>query len=403
MATVADTAGDKGSAFAQLKQAFALDPLLDAAFRESGTGATDFRDRGFLAGLEQVLAIPTRLDISLVGLQGMYANSLRWLVNRLRWEADVEKHPEILDEDVSDPIIVLGLPRSGTTKLQRFLSADPLFQATPAWAMWNPAPFPGEERGNPKARREWAARMQSAVTNTGETYQIMHEFAADEPDESSFIPLFNFDNVMQFITAPDYRFLEWARSIPRSSSQGFLREMLKYLQWQQGGRKGPWLLKNPGNTGEFLDLLEVFPNATFVISRRDLVSTMGSSMRMGTEILKNTFDPLDPKFVGQYTIDFWAYEMKRYEQQLRDKGPNVRLLEADYSDCVKDGVGVARELYTLAGLPWTREGEAAMRQWDIDNPRHKLGSYDYSLEDYGWSAAKIEEAFGPIAVEWRGK
>jgi hypothetical protein len=387
----------------RLKQALTLEPLLAAAYEESGTGAKRFRDAGFLPNVEQVLAIPRRIDLSLAGLQGMYANSLRWLVNRLRWEADVEKHPEILDEDVDDPIVVLGLPRSGTTKLQRFLSADPNVQATPAWMMWNPAPFPDEQPGDPTPRREWASRMMNAVTNTGDTYQIMHEFAADEADESSFVPLGNFNNVMQFITAPDYTFLEWARAQDRASSQAYLKDMLKYLQWQMGGKKGPWILKNPGNTGEFLEMLRVFPKATFVISRRDVVKTMGSSMRMGTEILRNTFDPLDPGFVGQYTIDYWAYELKRYLAQLAGKGPEVRLLEADYGACVSDGIGVARDLYDLAGLAWTRDGEAAMRQWDIDNPRHKLGAYGYELADYGWSEEKIAEAFGPVVDQWRGK
>ena len=388
---------------AQAKQAFAFEPLLDAAFAEAGAGTTAFRDESSFPNLHKVLEIPHNIDISLSGVQIMYANSLRFLVNRLRWEADVAKHPEILDEDVDDPIVVLGLPRSGTTKMQRFLSADPNLQATPAWAMWNPAPFPGEQRGEAHLRRDWANRMMNAVTNTGDTYQKMHEFAADEAEESSFIPIMNFDSIGQFITAPDYKYLEWFRSRSRVHSQAYLKEMLKYLQWQQGGKKGPWLLKNPCNTGEFLEVLEVFPKATFVMSRRDIYKTMGSSMRMGTEILQNTFDPLDPKFVGQYTVDNWAYETKRYLQQREDKGPEVRLLECDYKTSVADGTSIARDLYDLAGLPWTREGEAAMRQWDIDNPRHKLGSYGYDLEDYGWSEEKIAEAFGPVAEEWRGK
>jgi hypothetical protein len=287
--------------------------------------------------------------------------------------------------------------------MQRFLSADPNLQATPAWEMWNPAPFPGERRGEAHLRREWANRMMNAVTNTGDTYQKMHEFAADEAEESSFIPIMNFDSIGQFITAPDYKYLEWFRSRSRVHSQAYLKEMLKYLQWQNGGKRGPWLLKNPCNTGEFLEVLEVFPKATFVMSRRDIYKTMGSSMRMGTEILQNTFDPLDPKFVGQYTVDNWAYETKRYQQQLKDKGAEVRLLECDYTTSVADGISIARDLYDLAGLPWTREGEAAMRQWEVDNPRHKLGSYGYDLEDYGWSEETIAEAFGPIAEEWRGK
>ena len=109
----------------RLKQALTLEPLLDAAFAEAATGAKEFRDTKFLPQLEKTLEVPQRLAMSARGLMGVQANFTRFLVNRLRWEADVEKHPEILDEDVSDPIIVLGLPRSGTTKLQRFLSADP--------------------------------------------------------------------------------------------------------------------------------------------------------------------------------------------------------------------------------------------------------------------------------------
>ena len=388
---------------ASLKQAFTLEPLLDEAFAQSGTGAKAFRDESFFAGLNKVLEIPHNIDISPGGVRIMHVNSLRFLVNRLRWEADVAKHPEILDEDVDDPIVVLGLPRSGTTKLQRFLSADPALQATPAWAMWNPAPFPGEQRGDPTPRRDWANAMMNAVTNTGDTYQIMHEFAADEAEESSFIPIANFDNIGQFITAPDYQYLDWLRSHSRVPSQAYLKQMLKYLQWQQGGKKGPWLLKNPCNTGEFLEVLEVFPRATFVISRRDIYKTMGSSMRMGTEILQNTFDDLDPAFVGRYTIDIWAHELKRYFAQREAMGPEVRLIEVDYSTCVDDGLSVAREVYAAHGLPWTQQGEAAMRQWDIANPRHKLGSYGYSLEDYGWSEKRIAEAFGPVAEEWRGK
>lgn len=387
----------------ELKDAFTFDALLDKAFRESGTGATEFRDESFFEGLHRVLAIPHNIGISAGGVRIMHANSLRFLVNRLRWEADLEKHPEILDEDVDDPIVVLGLPRSGTTKLQRFLSVDPALQATPAWAMWNPAPFPGEARGDHSQRREWAARMMNSVTNTGDTYQKMHEFAAEEPDESSFIPIANFDNFGQFITAPDYAYLEWLRSRSRVPSQAYLKEQLKYLQWQQGGKRGPWLLKNPCNTGEFLEVLEVFPKATFVISRRDIYATMGSSMRMGTEILQNTFDPLDPVFVGRYTVDLWSYELNRYLKQRAEKGADVRLVEADYTTCVTDGIGVAREVYAAHGLPWTVGGEAAMRQWDVDNPRHKLGSYGYHLEDYGWSEEAIAEAFGPIAEDWRGR
>ncbi|MEZ5743079.1 MAG: sulfotransferase [Sphingomonadaceae bacterium] len=375
--------------------------LLAEAFAEAGRDR--FNDPAFLPNLDKVLEIPTRLALSDVGLMGMHANSLRWLVNRLRWEADVERHPEILDEDVSDPVVVLGLPRSGTTKLQRFLSAAPVFRATPAWAMFNPAPFPGEARGEHHLRAEWTRAMMSTVTNTGETYQVMHEFDADEADESSFIPLANFDYPMQYITAPDRAFLDWARSRSRVPAIAYLKHMLQYLQWQEGGRQGRrWLLKNPGHTGEIAEVLEVFPDATFVISQRDLATTMASSMRMMGEIMAGSFTDYDRHRMGDETVEYWSFELARYRRQKAELGDRLKIVETPYSRCVNDAMAVAQEVFALAGLELDAASEAAMNDWEARNPRHKLGSYGYALEDYGWSAARVEEAFGPVAGQWRG-
>lgn len=387
---------------ARLKQALRLEPLLDAAFSEAGR--TRFLDESFLPNLQQALEIPTRLELSARGLMGVQANFQRFLTNRLRFEADVERHPEILDEDVSDPIVVLGLPRSGTTKLQRFLSADPNLQATPAWAMFNPAPFPGEAAGDPTPRIAWAEKMMAVVTSTEETYRVMHDFKSVEADETSFVPLANFDYVMQFITTPDRPYLDWARSRSRVPSLTYLKTMLQYLQWQDGGRRDrPWVIKNPGHTGEVAEMAEVFPNATFVLSQRDLATTMASSMRMMGEILALSFDDYDRQQMGDETVEYWSYELNRFQEQKRALGDRLRIVETPYSRCVNDAISVAREVYALAGLPWTPQGEAAMRAWDEMNPRHKLGSYGYALEDYGWSTERVEAAFGPIATQWRGR
>src|SRR5690348_10792317 len=76
---------------ASLKQALRLEPLLDASFDQARTGAKEFRDPSFLLNLKKTLEIPTRLDLSARGLMGVHANFTRFLVNRLRWEADVKR------------------------------------------------------------------------------------------------------------------------------------------------------------------------------------------------------------------------------------------------------------------------------------------------------------------------
>ena len=275
----------------RLKQALTLEPLLDAAFTEAGTGATEFRDASFLPNLEKALEIPTRLDLSARGLMGVHANFARFLVNRLRWEADVERHPEILDEDVSDPIVVLGLPRSGTTKLQRFLSADPNVQATPAWMMFNPAPFPGEQRGDPRPRIEWANAMMSSSPTPARPIRSCTNSTRRRPTNpaSSRSPIST--TSCSSSPRPTIRISNGRARSAGCRRRTYLKKMLQVSAVADGRQaRRPWVLKNPGNTGEVAEMLEVFPNATFVISQRDLVTTMGSSMRMGSEILQNTFD-----------------------------------------------------------------------------------------------------------------
>src|SRR5690606_5463639 len=140
----------------------------------------------------------------------------------------------------------------------------------------------------------------------------------------------------------------------------------------------------------------------FVISQRDLATTMASSMRMMGEILTMSFDGYERQRLADEVVEYWSYELDRYQTQRRRLGARLRIVETPYNRCVNDALSVAREVYALHGLPWTREGEAAMREWERRNPRHKLGSYDYSLEAYGWSTERVEAAFGPIAQRWKG-
>ena len=117
-------------------------PDLLATAREA-TGLSDFGDMQFLAGLENVVAgFNNEAQLTAIGEQMAFGGLLNFLINRLRYIRDIKDHPEILEEDIVKPIIILGLPRTGTTKLQRILSADPQSQPMTYWRMMNPAPLP---------------------------------------------------------------------------------------------------------------------------------------------------------------------------------------------------------------------------------------------------------------------
>ena len=77
-----------------------------------------FVDQGFEPVLDRLLtALNTEASLNEVGA-GFHSVRLRdLLTNRLRMEAWFEKHPEIREETIERPIVVVGLPRTGTTML----------------------------------------------------------------------------------------------------------------------------------------------------------------------------------------------------------------------------------------------------------------------------------------------
>src|SRR6266542_2276394 len=111
---------------------FDAQQLLAAA--RAQTGLEDFGPQPFVEPLERLLkAAAEEANLNEIGVMALQGDVERFLSNRLRFQQDLKAHPEILGEDVSDPIIVTGLPRTGTSKLQRMLSADPGVQQLLVW------------------------------------------------------------------------------------------------------------------------------------------------------------------------------------------------------------------------------------------------------------------------------
>lgn len=381
------------------QQSLSAASLLAAA--EEETGLTDFGDDGFRGPLEHVAAITRDLNFNVQGLAIFRATLVRLLVNRLRLNAELKAHPGIMAENVDDPIFVLGLPRTGTTKLQRMISADPACQVSATWRVFNPAPFPGEVSGNPKERIAWAARA-GAAAGTDDRYNRIHEFSALDGEEDGFVGVGAFNYVMQFISAPSQPYLDWVRMVPRTQPLSYLKYVLKHLQWQDGGKRGRhWLLKNPGHTGSIKELLELFPRATFIMAERDLYTTLGSYCQMMYEIYQQSFDHVDKIELGAQALDYWGDELDRYTAARTCLGKDLRLVAAPYRRMLNDAVGIAREAYTLHGLTLSPAGEAAMRAWEANNRQHKHGKFVYRSEDFGITEARIRNRFGALASEWR--
>lgn len=372
---------------------YSRDEIMKQATAE--TGLTDFGTYPFIEALDVQMRCIGEAEIPDAGKAALSENVLRFLVNRLRFADDLKRHPEILDERVDDPIVVLGFPRSGTTVLQRLMSADPNMERLDFWRAFNPAPFPDEESGNPAGRIAVVQAMEDQIREYNPALFSVHQFKALEAEEDWLLHQGSFQHPCNFVMGLcSQEFVDYTRGIPREPTYEYVADLLRYLQWQDGGRQGRrWILKAPGHVGCLDALLAAHPNATFVYPRRDFTTVM-ASFCYSFETFNGDAMRVPPEVMGSVGLDFWSHEMGRFYEARQRLGSTLRIKEVDYRDLMRDPISVIREVYEIAGAELTAEGESAMERWRVDNPAGKHGVNEYGLERYGLSEQLIEEHFG---------
>jgi Sulfotransferase family len=375
-----------------LNKTLSADDVLSAA--TAATGLDDYGERGFVQGLA-VLADSLRSDARLnrMGRMVLSADLVRMLSNRLRFQRDIARYPEILDERVAAPIVITGLPRTGTSKLHRMISADPRVQRLEVWKLLNPAPLPGEATGGPRERINFALVVERTLATQFPDYMAAHPIEALEPDEEVLLMEMSFECVVSSLKtrAPQHRAFVEARD-PRPTYE-YARAMLQYLQWQDGGGRGrPWIMKSPLHIGNLLTLLDVFPDATLVHCHRDprvaivsFASLIEASRRMAS-------DDVDAMEIGADVLDFLSRQIERNILHRGQVGEE-RIIDVHYERIRDDPETVIDEIYAHAGCQLTVAARDAMRRYAARRPEGNFGSHTYLADRYGLDQEKIGAAF----------
>lgn len=383
-----ETAGDKDISATSR----AVDDLLAAAAAEAGLD--DFGDRHFVKGLTALAdAIPREAALNEVGEQMVYGGIQRLLINRLRYVDDVKRHPEILDEKIVKPIVILGLPRTGTSKLQRVMSADPGVQRLEFWREINPAPFPGEQPGDPKERIEAGLLVENTLSTMFPGWMARHPMEAREPDEELHIMDMSFECMISWLFSRVPSYYDYFSNCDPRPTYRLLHAMLQYLQWQDGGGRGrPWIMKSPVHIGDLPTLLETFPDATIVHCHREPRKIIPSFASLIEEARRMGSDQVDPVEIGRDMFNYWADQCDR-NLAARDALPTDRVLDFHFEEIRSDVIEVIRKIYRHAGRTLTPEAIDAFQAYDARRPEHHWGTYQYTAEQYGLTLEEIDKRF----------
>jgi Sulfotransferase family len=357
------------------------DELLAAAAEQ--TGLDDFGEARFREPLAVLCrALRTEAGLSPAGVTSAWTQLVMLLKNRLLVEDVLKRHPEIHELRVERPIIIAGLPRTGTTHLHNLMSADPALRSLPYWESLEPvlADAERQQRDEPDPR---VARTEQAleVLNTALPYfRRMHEMTTHHVHEEIQLLAIDFSTMLfeTMAVMPSWR--DWYKSTDQSPTYRYLETVLKVLQWQRGGVR--WVLKSPQHLEQFRPLMATFPDATFVVTHRDPVSITASLATMVSYSARLSHERVDPHRIGRYWAD-------RIEDMLhacvdeRDVLPADQSIDVRFPEFMADDVAMVERIYRVAGQAMTPDVRASMDSFMAEHPRGRHGGVIYDLADFG--------------------
>ncbi|OBF43684.1 hypothetical protein A5787_14540 [Mycobacterium sp. 852002-50816_SCH5313054-b] len=382
----------------------APDCPLDADALHTGaaadTGLADFGPEDYRERLDVYLAALREIDgLHAAGAVNFYAQLLQLLKNRLLFTDLLGRHPEIDDIELVPPIVIAGLPRTGTTHLHNLLASAPTFRTMPYWESVEPFPLPQEAGLEPDPRR---VRMDVGVgvINTVMPYfPLMHEMTTDHVHEEIQLLANDFSTMLFETLAEVPRWRDYYQSHDQTPHYEYLARQLKAMQFLRGGRR--WLLKSPQHLEQVPVLDRVFPGSIVVFTHRDPVPVALSMIAMITYSARMHRSPVPvPQIAG-----YWVERLDRMLAALvRDRdtiGPE-RSVDIRFDDFMADELGVAERVYALAGEPFTEPARGAVADYLSGHQRGRLGNVETSYEMFGLTEDSLRARFAPYVERFLG-
>ncbi|MCP5055420.1 MAG: sulfotransferase [bacterium] len=367
---------------------------------EKRTGLSDFGSPDFEERLDLWLeSLDADETLSGVGRVGAYRDCVRYASARLRMEDFVTRNPDVLDLEIERPIIVVGLPRSGTTHLLNLIAADRRLRSMPYWESLEPVPA----RGEADTRRQRCIEGHEMQSRLMPLLKNMHDMAPDHVHEEIELqgPDFSTYTIEWIATIPRWRDYYYAHD--QRPHYAYLKRALQILQFQRGPNR--WILKSPQHLEQLGPLIDTFPDATVAFTHRDPVSVIASAITMICYGDRIRCKRVDPEATAAYWIDRIEHLLRRCVLD-RELVPESQSLDILFDEFMQDDLATVDRIYQLADLEKTPASEAQLRAYMEANPRGKHGRIAYDLKaDFGVDPGELRERFAfyyerfPVRVE----
>ena len=329
--------------------------------------------------------------LSPFGKMSNHAMLLGLVKSRLLLEDLLARHPEIHDVEIVAPIIICGLPRTGTTHLHNLISADSDLRSLPYWESLEPIPTPGEEPGEhgDDARVARCKMTCEFVDASMPLFKRMHEMTWDHVHEEIQLLAVDISTMLFETTSTVPTWRDYYLAHDQRPHYEYMKTVLKAITYLRGGSR--WVLKSPQHLEQFPTLLETFPDATFVVTHRDPVSVVISMATMIAYSSRMNVEHPDPGQIGPW----WAARLEamlRTCAETRELLPREQTIDVRFDEFMADDIAMVRRVYEVANQPFTDRTRADMASFMATHPRGRHGTVVYDFDDMGLDRAELERS-----------
>jgi hypothetical protein len=355
-------------------------------------GLDDFGGISWREGLRLLVdSVESTPGVNPGGRDFVYGQFIDALWNRLRVVDYLRQHPEVSEERVERPLVILGLPRTGTSLASYLLDQDAQRRSLLTWEAADSVPpsTPETLRADPRCLKKKAELEILAEGLKAANIPMVHWDEADGPTECVFVQNQDFKAYLWEAFMPNSAYADWLLETDMTSGYAYERSVLQLLQSRA---PGIWSLNMPSHAVHIEALLTTFPDVRIVWAHRDPFKATASFLRLNylsRAVLGCDVDTAD--VVSNVLRQLRAHITR--PMKARERIGDDRFFDLHYAALMRDPIGVMRSLYEWAGDELTAPTEQSMLDWLERNPQDRFGVQPYSLDGTGVTRADLEPVF----------
>jgi hypothetical protein len=374
----------------------ALPPLTPASVEKAAAklaGSDDFGGDSFREPLDVFLrSCAEEADLSTFGrilISKMLASALANRIDLHRWSLE---HPDVRDERIEQPWIIVGLPRTGTSVLSNLLGLDPTARPLLQWEAAHLIPPATLEEAAEDPRIARTAKDLDGLMKLNPPLKAMHPFGATLAEECVSLFMYDVRTLALETQAHVPSYARWLEKADMSPAYAQHCLALQTLQSRQPTER--WILKTPNHLWHLDAMFAAYPDARVIWTHRDpgpVVTSLASLANAGQRLLTRRHDPRPTAEEWKRKCGFALNSAMAFDDRTADGWCQ----HLHYDDLMADPVEAVRGLYRHWGEEVGSLHARRMRAFLAQRPQDRFGHHRYDPADFGWT-------YAGLATEFRG-